>query len=162
MLTALLLMLALQDPATDPACTNVRAAVPAELAAWSQQAPVTAGTKPGEGATIALGKAANVSLQRAAALTLSPAPAKPPAAGSYGGTLRLQVVQSGTYRVALGAGAWIDVLRDGKPIASVAHAHGPQCTGIRKIVDFKLDPGTYAVQLSGAKDRSVAALVVKL
>lgn len=161
MLTALLLMLAIQDPATDPACMNVRAAIPAGLSGWSQQTPVTAGTKNGDGATMTLGQAANIALHRGSTLSLLPAPAKAPASDSFGGTLALSVTQSGTYRVALGGSAWIDILRDGKPITSTAHDHGPKCTGIAKIVDFKLDPGTYVIQLSGAKLNTIAALVVK-
>ncbi|VVT08597.1 conserved hypothetical protein [Sphingomonas sp. EC-HK361] len=161
MLTALLLMLAVQDPATDAACTNVRPAIPAALSGWSQQTPVTAGTKSGDGATLSIGQATNVSLHRGSTLTLSPAPAKAAAADSYGGTLTLSVAQAGTYRVALGGGAWIDLLLGGKAIASVAHDHGPKCSGIAKIVDFKLDAGTYVIQLSGAKSNAIAAMVVK-
>jgi hypothetical protein len=161
MLTALLLMLAIQDPATDPACMNVRAAIPAGLSAWSQPIPVTAGTKNGDGATVTLGQAANIALHRSSTLNLLPVPAKAPAPDSFGGTLALSVAQAGTYRVALGGSAWIDILRDGKLMASTAHDHGPKCTGIAKIVDFKLDAGTYVIQLSGAKSNAIAALVVK-
>ena len=161
MLTALLLMLAVQDPATDPACMNVRAAIPAGLSGWSEQIPVTAGTKNGDGATLSLGQAATVTLHRGSTLTLAPAPAKPPAPDSFGGTLAFSIAQAGTYRVALGGSAWVDILRDGKRMISTAHDHGPKCTGIAKIVDFKLDPGTYVVQLSNAKSNAIAALVVK-
>ena len=160
MLTAIALLL-LQAPAADPACANARVAMPAELAAWGSTVPVTAGTQAGDGATLALGQAATVALHRAGTLKLDPAPAKPAAADSFGGTLRLSVAQAGSYRVALGSGAWVDILRGGKAIAAAAHAHGPRCTGIAKIVDFRLDPGTYVIQLSGVKANSLTALVVK-
>lgn len=147
------------DPATDPACTNVRVAFPPELAGWSRETPVSAGVKPGEGATVALGQSARVSLHPARHLALSPAPKDPSGAG---GTLSLAISTAGTYRVALGGKAWIDMVHAGKSLTSTAHAHGPKCTGVRKMVDFSLAPGNYAIQLSGAQSDSIVLLVAKL
>ena len=50
--------------------------------------------------------------------------------------------------------------RDGKIIGSVAHTEGPPCSGIRKIVDFTLAPGRYALQLSGATKAPTRVLIV--
>ncbi len=147
------------DPATDPACTNVRVAFPPELAGWSQQTPVSAGVKPGEGATITIGQGALVSLHPAQHLALSPAPKN---ATGNGGTLAFAVATPGTYRIALSGKAWIDVLHAGKSLASVAHAHGPKCTGVRKMVDFTLAPGNYTLQLSGADADRITLLVARL
>jgi hypothetical protein len=36
---------------------------------------------------------------------------------------------------------------------------GAPCSGIRKIVDFALQPGTYIVQLSGAKTAQTRILI---
>jgi len=151
-----------QDPATDPACANVRVALPPELAGWSVQTPVSAGVAPGQGATVAIGSAARVSLHPARHLSLAPAPVKAAAANSNGGTLAFSIADEGTYRIALGGAAWIDVVQGGKAIAASAHGHGPKCTGVRKMVDFKLTPGTYAIQLSGSATPSLALLVAKL
>lgn len=149
-----------QGPAADPSCANVGAALPAELAGWSEQVPVSAGVKPGDGATVAVGKAALVSLHPARHLALV-ASEKAPASG-HGGTLTLPVTAAGTYRVALGGRAWIDLVQRGKPLPSVAHGHGPKCTGVRKTVDFRLSPGNYAIQLSGSDAESIVLLVAKL
>lgn len=151
-----------QDAATGPACANVRVALPAELAGWSDQMPVSAGLKPGDGATIAVGKAALVSLHPAKHLALAPPPAKPAAGDGNGGTLAVSVSEGGTYRLALGGGAWVDLVQGGKALASVGHGHGPKCTGVRKMVDFKLTPGTYAIQLSGSASASLALMLVKV
>lgn len=151
-----------QNPAPDPACANVRVAIPPELAGWGNQTSVSAGTKIGEGATIEIGKAALVSLHPARHLTLQPAPGKAAARESNGGTLALAVANAGKYRIALSGGAWVDLVRDGKAIASGAHAHGPKCTTVRKMVDFTLTPGNYAIQLSGNDSDSIALLVAKL
>lgn len=150
---------AAQDPATDPSCATVRVALPPELAGWSQQLPVSAGVKPGDGATLAVGQAALVSLHPAKHLALAPV-AKP--AEGNGGTLALAIATAGTYRVALGGKAWVDLVQQGKALASTSHGHGPKCSGVRKLVDFTLAAGNYTVQLSGSASESVALLVAKV
>ncbi|MES3081389.1 hypothetical protein [Sphingomonas faeni] len=65
--------------------------------------------------------------------------------------VRFDVAKAGTYRVALGGAAWIDVVQSGKVLTSAAHAHGPACSPVKKMVDFVLPAGRYALQLSGAK-----------
>ena len=61
--------------------------------------------------------------------------------------------------VAIGSGAWIDVLQDGKVLTSIAHGQGPACTTIRKMVDFDLKPGRYVIQLSANADPTLAVIV---
>lgn len=153
---------AAQDQAIDASCANVRVALPAELTGWSDQTPVSAGVKPGQGATIVVGKAANISLHPAKHLALSPAPEKTAAGDSSGGTLAVSIATAGTYRLALGGAAWVDLVQGGKAVTSSAHDHGPKCTGVRKLVDFKLTPGTYAIQLSGSATTSLALMLVKV
>ena len=57
--------------------------------------------------------------------------------------------------------AWVDVVRAGRALASSAHGHGPACTGIRKIVDFRLQPGRYVLQVSGGTSASVPVLIAR-
>lgn len=149
------------DP-TDATCSAVRVALPTSLVGWNDRTDVVAGVSPGQGGTVIVGKGANVSLHPARHLSLAPAPAKAAAADSSGGTLAFMVTDAATYRVALGAAAWIDVVQGGKALASAAHAHGPKCTGIAKVVDFKLTPGTYAIQLSGSATPTIPLMVAKL
>ena len=128
---------------------------------------------PPAGATVAL-KAATASpeleparllLDKAATVTLHPgndvrfviAPEKHGDASSYGGMLVVDVREAGTYRIALSAGAWIDVLKDGTAIASSAHDHGAGC----KMVSFTLQPGRHVIQLSGNKEESVGVVVAR-
>ena len=86
--------------------------------------------------------------------------AKPAAAGSFGGMAALHVTAPGTYRVALGSGAWVDLLGNGQFLPSAGHGHGPACSGIRKIVDFALQPGDYVLQVAGSTTATVTVLVV--
>lgn len=148
-----------QAQPTDPTCAGVRAGLPPDLSTWADQSPISAGVKPGDGATLAVGKAALVSLHHAKHLSFD-VPAKTPAEAN-GGTLALAITKPGIYRVALGDAAWIDLVRDGKLAASKAHTHGPKCSGVRKIVDFVLTPGNYTVQLSGSAADTVALLVAR-
>ncbi|MDE2404145.1 MAG: hypothetical protein KGM17_05450 [Sphingomonadales bacterium] len=140
-----------------PACT---ATVKAEgaLAAWGVETAMTANGA----ATLKVGQAARLTLAPVAAVHWAAAPAKAPAAGTFGGVVNVYVAKAGTYRVALGAGAWLDVIRTGETAAtpSTAHAHGPACTGVRKLVDFTLVTGRYAVQVSGAPEATIGMLVV--
>ena len=66
------------------------------------------------------------------------------------------------YRIALGSGAWIDLISNGKPVISIAHGHGPACTGIRKMVDFDLKPGHYTLQISANADQQTSLLIAPL
>ncbi|MGY4397014.1 hypothetical protein ACVWZA_002205 [Sphingomonas sp. UYAg733] len=70
------------------------------------------------------------------------------------------VKQPATYKVGLSSGARIDVVVRGRTLQSIAHGHGPICTGIRKIVDFKLAKGLYALQLAGISGESVKVMIV--
>lgn len=108
------------DPATDPRCTTVRAAVPAGFAGWSTRVPLTAGAAPRNAPVLTIGGGADL---RLAAFTPAMAPGKEPAPGTLGGLALFEVRRAGTYRVGLGTGAWVDVVRGGRPVASSAHGH---------------------------------------
>jgi hypothetical protein len=87
---------------------------------------------------------------------------KPAQPGDRGGLATVHVPAAGIYRIALGARAWIDVVRDGKAVASVAHQMGTPCSGIAKMVDFRFEPGTYTIQLSAAADPTVRIAITRL
>lgn len=89
-------------------------------------------------------------------------PEKPGGTVSYGGIVRFTVAEEGAWRVALGSGAWIDVIRDGKASPSIAHGRGPDCTGIRKMVDYRLSPGTYVLQIAANGSDTVTLMVARL
>ena len=84
-----------------------------------------------------------------------------PVPGSFAGAFPLEIKAAGTYRIALSAKVWIDVVRDGAPVESTGHEHGAPCSGVTKIVAFRLDAGRYTVQLSEGASRSVTAKVTR-
>jgi hypothetical protein len=58
-------------------------------------------------------------------------------------------------------GAWVDIVKDGKTIAPIAHAHGPDCSGIHKMVDFMLKLGSYTLEIAANGQPQLALLVAR-
>lgn len=147
-----------QSPAPQPSCPATPAKLPAEFASWARPVAVAAGTA--APVPVAVGRAMQVTLRPTAQVRYARPPEKPGAPNGHGGMLALDVARPGTYRVGLSAPAWIDVVRDGKAIASTAHGHGPDCSGIRKLVSFPLQPGRYLIQFAGNPAPQVTAIIV--
>lgn len=118
---------------------------PAGLEAW------TAAAAPA-GDSIALGTPAML------ALSARPTADQP---GAHAGAATLTIPVAGTYRIAIDQRAWIDMLGDGGPLASVAHEHGPDCGTIVKMVDFRLAAGRYRLAITRAPATAVRVLVVR-
>ena len=155
-MSAISLLLAL---AAQPMPTAEGAPAPVCL----RQQPVAGFENWGKGvAAVALtaGRPAALKLQPAAGVNFQPPLGRPAKDGTFGGSFALHVDRADYYRIALSAGAWIDVIQSGHPLSSAAHMHGPACSGIAKIVTFQLQPGDYVVQLSEAKADGMLAMVV--
>ena len=140
---------ALAQVAAQPVC--IRAEIVPGFEAWG---------KGGSGGVLKIGPMATLELEPATTIKFTPLPARAPAAGTTGGQFAFTVEKAGTYRIALGGKAWMEVIEDGQRLTSVAHEEGKPCTGIRKIVDFSLKPGPHLLQLSEASTASMAAMVV--
>ncbi|MFC0202816.1 hypothetical protein [Novosphingobium soli] len=152
-------------PPTDaaPDCA-APATLPPPLAAWTRPVPMAAVGKAGalRRAVLQPDQAVTLALMPTPKVSYPVRPEKPGGSVSYGGLARFAVTQAGTWRVALGSGAWIDVVKDGRASVSVAHGHGPECSGIRKMVDYDLSPGTYALQVAANGSHSIRLLVTRL
>ncbi|TWB68045.1 hypothetical protein FBZ87_11288 [Nitrospirillum amazonense] len=161
-------MMALAAPAwaqmggpADPSCKGVAVEWPADLKAWGLAAvPVTAATAPGVAPALTPGTPARVTLVTKEGVTLAVTPPKPAGEKTYAGTVAFTVPAAGPYRIAIDGAAWIDVVADGKSLDSTSHKHGPNCSGIHKVVDFGLAAGTYRLQLSNSPAAAVTVLVV--
>jgi hypothetical protein len=152
---ALVLPLLLCGPAyAQPSC-------PVPPAAWGTNVALTSATASADLASARLSpdRAATVSLHPVGEVRFTAPPEKRGDASSYGGMLEMDVREAGTYQVSLSAGAWIDVLKDGLAVASTAHGHGEECSGLRKMVSFSLMPGRHVIQLSGNKEDSIRVLI---
>ncbi|WP_336961775.1 homogentisate 1,2-dioxygenase [Sphingobium aquiterrae] len=155
---------ALAQVAAESCPPSSAAPLPAELAAWTSRSPAVAAadSKALAGAMLSPGRAVDARLSPTGSVTYAVRPEKPGGSVSHGGLFAFTVAQAGTYRVALGSGAWIDLLKGRTVIASRAHGHGPACSGIRKMVDFPLKPGRYILQIAGNGDAVLPLMVTRL
>ena len=154
----LLVLLLLQTAAAAPVCPATPAPLPAELAGWSPQTLL-----PANGAgLLTIGHGAAAALRPSASVTLVAPAGHPAAPGTTSGVFTFTAPAAGRYRVALSAGAWVDVVRAGKPLPSVAHGHGAACSPVRKMVDYDLQPGTYRLQVVGNAAPVITLMVARL
>ena len=137
----------------------VAGVIPPELAGWRTMVPVRAARNP---QPIAVGKGVRATLLPGGDVVYPLAPAKKGTEGTSGGVFAFEIAKPGRYRVALGAGAWIDVVQGSRALASAAHGHGPECSPVRKMVDFDLQPGRYLLEVSGAPSGVLALMVAGL
>ena len=148
LLFAALLLAQTAPAAQTTACKAPDASLPVALTGW---------TAPGDEFTP--GKAVSLDTVDAATLKGAPAGAKPGKAAS----IAFKIATAGTYGVALDQPGWIDVLpgaAGGAALTSVKHGHGPECSTIRKIVRFKLDPGAYRLYVTGLAQPKAKVMLV--
>lgn len=75
---------------------------------------------------------------------------QPKIANSSGGFVVISSVpKAGQYQITASAEGWIDVIQDGKPLASAAHSGRRDCPDVRKSVRFDLQSGAVTIQVSG-------------
>ena len=75
---------------------------------------------------------------------------QPKIANSYGGFVLISnVPKAGQYQITASAEGWIDVIQDGKPLASMAHSGRRDCPDVRKSVRFDLQSGAVTIRVSG-------------
>ncbi len=161
---ALLLAAAQANPATAQAPCAAPGLLPPELAGWATPRALVAATAAGEldTATLSVGNAIEATLAPTPHVAYPVQPGHAGAATTHGGLFAFTATEAGSYRVALGAAAWIDLVAEGKSVTSTAHAHGPECTVVRKLVDFPLKPGRYILQVSDAADPALTLMIARL
>lgn len=159
---------------TEVVCPATPVPLPSGLEEWVRKQPVGAGDTARTATILPLGSGVTATLLPTPQITYAVHAKKPGGPASSGGMFAFTVPARGRYRVVLGSAAWIDVLRDStlgtsgvappiqSPIPSVAHAHGPDCTGLRKMVDFDLMPGRYLLQVVGNSTAVLPMMVVRM
>jgi hypothetical protein len=81
---------------------------------------------------------------------------QPKSPESWAGVITIaNVPKAGPYQVTTSAEAWIDVIQNGKTVASTAHTGKRDCADVRKSVRFELQPGAVTIQLSGADSKLI-------
>jgi hypothetical protein len=108
------------------------------------------GTAAASAPMIALDKLYRLSLARQKQVAFAVPPGKKGRAnGGYAGLVRLHVDAGGLYRVALSGRFWIDVVEQGRLVASADFTGAHGCGAPRKIVLYRLSPGDILLQVSG-------------
>ena len=97
-----------------------------------------------------------ISIGQPYALELRPANKGP----AFEGAFRFNVKAGGTFRFALESAAWIDVVEGASTLKPKSFGHGPTCSGIRKIVDFDLAPGTYSIRVTKSAKPKIKLLAI--
>ncbi|MDE8652906.1 homogentisate 1,2-dioxygenase [Novosphingobium album (ex Liu et al. 2023)] len=152
-------------PEPDGAACTAPAPPPAPMEGWAgRHVALTAATRPDAAgkALLTLGQAADATLAQTPRVRYAVEPAKPGGSVSYGGLFAFDVPEAGTYRVAQDGRSWVDVIEGGKALGSVAHGHGPACSGIAKMVDYTLQPGRHIVQIAAQGEPALTIMVTRL
>jgi hypothetical protein len=138
---------------------TISAPVAAETCAvpkgWDKPTPHLAARKAPFKFGLAVGPATLLTLLPAAEVTPVVGSGHKAKAGTSAGLAALDVTRAGKLDVALSTAAYVDLVSDGKIVASSGHRMGDACTGIRKIVSFDVKPGRYIVELSDAPGTSL-------
>jgi len=146
-----------------PACAAMDQSLGDGLGAWRSKADLSAAASAGDLAKseLKIAAAAKVALLQTPKVDYPAPPEKPGGSVSHGGLLGFMVKEPGTYRVALSTPAWVEVVKDGKSIAPASFGHGPECTTIRKIVEFPLGAGAHVLEIAANAENTVNVLVVR-
>lgn len=153
-----------QTPAQPaPQCGAIDQSLGDGLEAWRSKADMSAASSASElaKAELKVGAAAKVALLSTPKVEYPAPPEKPGGSVSHGGLLAFTVSEPGTYRVALSTPAWVEVVKDGKTVQSGAFGHGPECSSIRKIVEFPLTAGAHVLELAANADKTTDVLIVR-
>jgi hypothetical protein len=104
------------------------------------------------GAELAGDGAFSLALQPMASVKYVVAPERQPKSfDTFGGFVTiLAPSHSGTYQITLSEEAWIDVVQDGRSLASSAFSGNEGCGFVRKSVRFEIAAGPVIIQISGA------------
>lgn len=74
----------------------------------------------------------------------------------------IRIRKAGTFGVAIDREGWVDIApRRGRALRMVAESRGPRCSTIRKIVRYKLRPGTYRVTVNQLKATRARLMLVR-
>lgn len=121
---------------------------------WTQSGDAIAGTQAFGAPSLILGKPVAASLTPADHVQFAAPPAKGAKEG-YGGLFTVALKRPARIGIALSGAAWVDAVDGTQALTSVDHGHGPDCSGIRKIVWFDLSAGRHVIQIAGSKTRDI-------
>ena len=88
-------------------------------------------------------------------------PERAPKDGTFAGFASVKVApKAGIYTVSLSAGAWVDVVQDGRFLKPAGFSGATDCEGIRKTMKYELSDKPFVLQISGTKDNSISIAIL--
>lgn len=145
--------LAQTKPTETQACdTAPRRAEP--WTSWTQSGEAVAGGEAASAPRLILGKPVTATLRPSDYVHFQVTPGKSGAQG-HDGLFTLAVKTPARIGIALSDTAWVDVIKGTASVASIEHGHGPDCSGIRKIVWFTLSEGLHTIQIAKAPQATI-------
>jgi hypothetical protein len=158
---ATLALLAGSAQAAD-ACSTYKWDVTREVQLYhTSPTAVAAGTELTAAPSISAGKLYALTLQPQEKVRYPTSPSKKMLAdGAFGGMLALKVDRAGQYRVAIDSGYWLDIVHEGKQLATVDFNGSAGCDGPRKIVVYELPADAQLTVQIAAAATSQARLTV--
>ena len=124
---------------------------------WLQSGTTSAGATPATAPRLILGKPVTATLRPGPQVQFAVPPGKS-VPKSYAGLFTLAVKDPARIGIALSDGAWIDAATGTTMFPSVDHGHGPDCSGIRKIVWFDLPAGLHTIQIASAPKSTIRVM----
>ena len=114
-------------------CRTLDTALPRPLAGWTRS-----------GQTLDTGRAVTLPGGRDKAVTTS-----------------VRIRKAGIFGIAVDQDGWVDLYRGrGKALEMASESKGPPCSTIRKIIRYRLTPGTYRVEVRQLKAPRVRLMLV--
>ncbi|MGN6308736.1 MAG: hypothetical protein ACTHNN_04185 [Xanthobacteraceae bacterium] len=161
-LVALALTVALTAPAfaAEPSgCDKFKWPIDRERAALT--APERTALVSGASVTRPLPVTVTLALKPIADAGLPSPPERRAAEGTFAGYLSVKTSRPvGTYSISISAGAWIDVVQDGRYLKPKAFSGATDCAGIRKTMKFDLAASPFVVQVSGMKENTITLAIL--
>jgi hypothetical protein len=149
----------------DEACTGFKWDVSKELALFASTAVAQPAGKDGASATVVVpNRLYELQLKPQSEVAFSVPPGKKMSdAGTYAGIAALKIPSSGSYRISLDLGLWVDVSANGKLVPARDYEGQHSCDAPHKIVVFDLDSHqTLLLQFSAGTKPTVRLTVTQV
>ncbi|KWV53943.1 hypothetical protein AS156_07980 [Bradyrhizobium macuxiense] len=87
-------------------------------------------------------------------------PERAPKDGTFAGFTSFRTApKAGLYTISLSAGAWVDVVQDGRFLKPKAFSGATDCDGIRKTMKYELSASPFVLQVTGARENSISVAI---
>jgi hypothetical protein len=88
-------------------------------------------------------------------------PERAPKEGTFAGFAVFKTApKAGLYTISLSAGAWVDVVQDGRFLKPKATSGATDCDGIRKTMKYEMSASPFVLQVSGNREDSVSIVIL--